>query len=196
MGVEEFLVSFYTEPELIRDMMKHFTDIWLRVYEKINEKVKIHCIHIWEDMSFNQGPLISPALVREFMMPHYARIADFAKRKGIEIFSVDSDGDVSKLIPLFMDAGINLILPFEVHAGSDILEIGKRYPELVILGGIEKSVIGGSRRDIDTELARIEPMLRRGRYFPALDHAIPPEVSYANICYFFDRLKEMIYKFS
>lgn len=192
MGVEELLVSFYTQPDLIRDMMNYLTDFWLHIYEKVCRQVKVDCIHMWEDMSAKNGSLISPAMVREFMMPNYKRIKAFADAHDIAIFSLDTDGDCSELIPLFMESGINLIYPFEVAAGCDILAIRKQYPKLAIMGGIDKREIAKGKEAIDRELERIREMFSYNGYFPALDHLIHPEISWEDFQYFVQRLKEMI----
>lgn len=194
MGVENFMCMFYEDPEMIKDMMSTLTDIWLAVYEKVSQKVKIHHVHMWEDMSGKNGSLISPAFVDEFMVPNYQRIAAFCKEKGIEIFSVDTDGRVDDLIPLFIKSGMNFMLPFEVQAGCDIVKFGEQYPELNILGGIDKRAIGRGKEAIDKELKRIEPMFDRGRFFPSLDHAVPPEISYNDAVYFYNSLMEMAVK--
>lgn len=194
MGIEEFMVSFYTQPELIKDMMDYMTDFWIRIYEKVLEKVKIDQIHMWEDMSGCQGSLISPTLVREYMLPNYKKIGKFTKEHGIKIFSVDTDGKVDELIPIFLEAGMNLMWPFEVAAGSDIVKFGRQYPGLCILGGIDKRALGNGKEAIDRELERIAPMFGRGRYIPALDHAIPPEVSWEDFQYYVGKLRSYIFK--
>lgn len=93
MGVENLLYAFYDEPELVKDMMDTFTDLWLAVYEKIVKDVKVDCVHIWEDMSGKQGPLISPDMMREFMLPNYKRIKAFCDKHEIPILMLDTDGN-------------------------------------------------------------------------------------------------------
>jgi len=102
MGVEELLVAFYDEPELIHDIMDYLTDFWIAIYKRALRDVQIDHIHIWEDMSGKQGPLISPAMFREFMMPNYKRIVEFAKQNSISIVSVDTDGNMDVLMPLVL----------------------------------------------------------------------------------------------
>ena len=51
------------------------------------------------------GPLISPAMFREFMLPYYKRSTSFLRDRGIKIVIVDTDGDCSKLIPLLSREG-------------------------------------------------------------------------------------------
>lgn len=120
MGAEEVLVGFYTEPEMIRDIMDTYTELWLQLYGVVAERVQIDHIHIWEDMSGKQGSLVSPAMIEDFMMPSYDRIAAFAKEHGVPVVSVDSDGQVDELVPLMMKHGVNAFMPFEVQAGCDI----------------------------------------------------------------------------
>ena len=192
MGVEELCCAFYEDPELVREMMETFTDLWLAIYEKVCNDVKVDVIHMWEDMSGKNGSLIFPAMVREFMMPCYKRIAAFAKAHDIPVFSLDTDGDCSELVPLFMESGINMIFPFEVAAGSDVVDYRKKYPNLGIMGGINKIEIAKGRDAIDRELARLAPMFDKNPYIAMLDHLIPPEISWEDFNYFVERLRDII----
>ncbi|HOV69110.1 MAG TPA: uroporphyrinogen decarboxylase family protein [Clostridia bacterium] len=194
MGVEKLLISFYDEPDLVREMMDYLTDFWLNIFENVCADVRVDLIHIWEDMSGKTGPLISPAMIREFMLPNYKKIKDFANKHKIRAISLDTDGNCTKLIPLFMEAGINLLLPFEVAAGSDIVSYRTQYPSLAIMGGIDKREIAKGKEAIDRELKRISPMFDYPGYFPALDHLVHPEISWEDFQYFVYRLKEMIFK--
>lgn len=194
MGVEEFLVAFYEDPELIHDMMDYLTDFWIELYEIAVQKVKIDWIHIWEDMSGKTGSMISPALVKEFMLPNYKKITNFAKLHGIPIISLDTDGNCSELVPLFIEAGINFIFPFEVNAGSDINEYRRQYPKLGMMGGIDKMELAKGHDAIDDELERVRSVFEKSGYIPMLDHGIPPEVSWENFNYYMTRLKQIIFE--
>ena len=193
MGVEGSLYAFYDEPELVHDIMDGLTDLWLCIYEKICADVKVDILHIWEDMSGKQGSMLSPDMIREFMLPNYRRLKDFAERHDIPVMQVDTDGNCEQLIPLFAEAGVNMMLPFEVAAGCDVVELRRKYPYMALMGGIDKREIAKSRDAIDRELHRIEPLLHGTGYFPALDHLIPPEISYENYVYYVERLHDMIF---
>lgn len=194
MGVEEFLVSFYTQPELIKDIMDSLTDFWIAIYRKICKKVKIDCVHMWEDMSGHQGSLISPAMVREYMLPNYKKIKAFCVEQEIPFFSVDTDGNVNELLPLFIEAGVNLMWPFEAAAGCDVLEYRKNFPEFGMMGGIDKRKIADGKEAIDAELEKVRVMLQYGRYIPALDHAAHPQISWEDFRYYASKLREIIEK--
>lgn len=178
LGVEDMLVSFYTEPEMIRDMMSHLTSLWIGLWERVAAEVQIDHIHIWEDMSGCQGSLISPAMVEEFMMPCYDRITAFARTHGVRVISVDTDGDCSELVPLMMRHGVTMFFPFEVQAGNDILAYRRQYPELGIMCGLDKRCLSETPEAVDREIARCAAMLRSGRYVPGFDHLIPPDAKW------------------
>jgi hypothetical protein len=192
MGVETLLIAFYDQPELIHEMMDYLTDFWLSLYAKVCQQVKVDAIHMWEDMSGKNGSLISPKMVRTFMMPNYKKIKAFADAQGIPIFSLDTDGDCSKLVPLYMECGINLIFPFEVMAGCDIMTYRKQYPNLAIMGGINKLEVAKGKESIDKELERIAEMFHHSGYIAALDHLPHPQISWEDFNYFVSRLKQII----
>lgn len=192
MGVEELLVAFYTEPDMVKDIMQHLTSLWLALWERVAAEVKIEHIHIWEDMSGRQGSLISPAMIEEFMMPCYDRISAFAKAHGIPLISVDSDGDCQELVPLMMRHGVNVFFPFEVQAGNDIRMYRKNYPHLGIWGGLDKRVLALDIHAMDRELQKIPDMIKLGGGFlPQFDHLIPPDVPWVNFVYAANRVREL-----
>jgi hypothetical protein len=194
LGVENLLLGFYDDPDLIHEIMDDLTSLWLILYGKICQDVwPVDMVHIWEDMSGKQGSLISPAMVREFMIPNYRRITDFCRAQNIPGFSVDTDGRCDELIEPFMEGGVNALLPFEVAAGNDVVAVRKRYPGLAMLGGIDKRLISAGPVVLETELQRIRPLLSGSGYIPALDHLVPPEVSWSDFCSYSDRLRELIF---
>ncbi len=192
MGVEGSLFAFYDQPDLVHAIMDGLTDIWLEIYADICRYVKVDIIHIWEDMSGKQGSLLSPDIIREFMLPNYKRLRQFADAHDIAVIQVDTDGNCEQLIPLLAEGGITMMMPFEVQAGCDVVELRKKYPYMSMMGGINKLEIAKGKEAIDRELARIEPLLFDTGYMPALDHLIPPEISYENYSYFVNRLHDMI----
>lgn len=192
LGAEELLVSFYTQPDLVHDIMDTFANIWIDMFEDVAKYVQIDHIHIWEDMSGKQGSLISPAMIEEFMMPNYRKIRDFAKARKIPLISVDSDGNVDDLIPVMMKNGVNFFFPFEVQAGCDVEEYRRKYPDLAILGGLNKYALVLGKKEIDAEIEKAARMLKHGRYIPGLDHLVPPDVPWDAYVYYIGRIKEIL----
>jgi uroporphyrinogen decarboxylase len=192
LGDEECLVAFYTMPDLVHEIMDHLTSLYLTVFEQVAAAAQVDVIHIWEDMCGRHGPLISPAHWIEFMGSPYRRIKAFAKGHKIPLISVDTDGDPDLIVPCMIDAGVNFLFPIEVAAGCDVNAYRERYPGLGLMGGIDKRALAAGPAEIDRELARIRPALKRGRYIPALDHLVPDDVPWTNYAHYAQGLKELI----
>jgi hypothetical protein len=58
--------------------------------------------------------------------------------------------------------------PFEVASGCDVVEVGKRYPGLLIRGGIDKRILSQGKDKIDREIERILPHEKKGWLYPEL----------------------------
>ena len=192
IGLEDLCVMFYDEPSLVHEIMEYLTDLWLKIYTEAANRAQIDIIHMWEDMSGKSGSLISPDMVREFMNPNYRRIKDFADKNGIPVMSLDTDGICDELIGVFSEAGINLMLPFEVAAGNNIVSLRRRFPGMAMLGGIDKLEIEKGRKATDRQLDLIEPLLMESGYIPNLDHLIHPGISYDDYLYFKRALRNRI----
>ncbi len=195
LGDEECLLAFYDQPELVRDIMEHLTDLYLHVFSRVVDAgVRVDEIHVWEDMCGRQGPLISPAHWREFMAPGYRRIRDFADRHDIPLMSVDTDGYPDPIVPPMLEAGVNFLWPFEVAAGCDVNWFRAKYPDMGMMGGIDKRALATGPEAIDRELERIRPCVEEGRYVPALDHLIPSDVSWASYRHYAESLRRLVGK--
>ena len=193
LGQERVLTTFYDEPDLIRDIMSYLADFHIALFDQVLDQVDADEFFIWEDMCFKNGPLISPAMFREFMLPNYRKLTACLRDHGVGVIMVDTDGDARKLIPLFMEGGVNMLLPCEVNAGMDVVELRESFPELRLLGGIDKTKIADGPGAIDEELGRKIPfMLERGGYIPTVDHQVPLDVSWENFKYYRERLNAMI----
>jgi len=192
LGEMALLIGFLDQPDLIRTIIDHLSDLWANLYSKILSRVKVDCVHIWEDMSFKNGPLISPALFEEFLVPAYQKVTDTAKGFGVEVVLVDTDGDCRLLIPLFLEGGVTGLYPFEVQAGMDVRAIRAGYPGLQMLGGIDKKQLARGEEAIDDELERsVSGLVSKGGFIPMGDHQIPPDVSWKNYLYYRQRLAEI-----
>jgi hypothetical protein len=96
------------------------------------------------------------------------------------------------VIPVYQEIGMDVMSPFEVASNCDVVEIGRQYPSLVMLGGIDKRVMASTKKEIDRHLDYILPTMRkRGGYIPTCDHGVPEEVSLENYLYYRKRCVEL-----
>ncbi|HOJ33875.1 MAG TPA: uroporphyrinogen decarboxylase family protein [Candidatus Hydrogenedentes bacterium] len=193
MGVEKLCETFCTDPAFVEEMMDGIADFMIAVMEQVLQFTTPDVFGFWEDMAFKNGPLIGADMVRRYMLSRYRRVVDFLRSHGVDFISLDSDGDISTLIPVWLDAGINVLYPFEVQSGMDVVQVRREYgKELRLWGGIDKRVVAIGKEAIDRELGRIAPLVREGGYVPTPDHSFPPDVSYSNYCYFMEQLLKIL----
>lgn len=191
MGYENLFYNYHDDPALIHDIVDTFTSLWIALYEEVLSETDVDCVHIWEDISYGQGPMISTAVVREFMLPYYKRFTSFLKGKGVKNIFVDTDGYCWDLIPLFIEGGATGMYPFETACGMDIVKVRQTFPELRIMGGIPKSDISDPAK-VDRFLEPVEEVLKTGGYIPYGDHFIPPDVTWDGFKYYRTKLNGII----
>jgi hypothetical protein len=184
---------FHDDPGLIEDMMDQIVYLEVEIIKRVVKDIKIDQVEFSEDMAYKAGPLISPAMVNRFMVPRYQKIAGLLRSHGIDIIYVDCDGNVEKLIPLWLEAGINYAWPFEQAAGNDAVALRKKYgKELIIGGAIDKRALIKGKEAIKKEvLSKVPYLLGQGGYFPSVDHVVPPDVTFENYCYYINLLREV-----
>ena len=144
-------------------------------------------------MAYKTGPFISPELFRKFMLPSYIRTCEFFRKHGIEVIAVDSDGNIETLIPLFLEAGVNVVHPLEVAAGMDAAKLRKQYGKhLSFWGNIDKRALTKGRKEIEAEVfSKVPQLIEKGGYVPFVDHHVPPDIPLENYFYYLRLLKDI-----
>jgi hypothetical protein len=192
MGIEPHMFAFYDQPEMIHDINEYILMIYLEKLTKVLEIIPADVVYIMEDLSGKNGPMISPELFDEFVGSYYKRLIPVLKSKGVRHIFVDTDGDFKKLIPNFIESGIEGFLQMDVNAGMDIVAVREEFPNLKFIGAYNKLCIAEGREEIDREFERSMPVIRQGGYIPGADHQVAPATSLENYLYYIKRLKEVM----
>jgi uroporphyrinogen decarboxylase len=191
MGFENVSYAVMDDPGLIQDMMEHLTNLILSVIERPVREVRFDIAAMWEDMCFNHGPILQPKYFEQWMVPRLKRITGFLAKHGCDVVYVDCDGNINELVPLWLDAGVNCMLPLEVRAGTDPIKLREKYGRRVLLmGGVDKTRLIAGKDEIRKEIARLKPIVEDGGYIPHVDHCCPPDVTYENYLYYLKLKRE------
>lgn len=179
-GFEGLCMLCIDDPAFVMEMAEFWTDFTCEVLWRIYEKTDIDVLGISEDMAYKAHSMISPEMARRFLQPSYIRWVEQAKAAGCPIVDMDSDGYIGELIPLWIEAGINVCDPIEVAAHNDIVEYRERFGEKIAYrGGIDKRAIAKGGDTIRRELERvIPPLLEAGGFVPSCDHGVPFDISW------------------
>lgn len=191
MGVEGFSVAVMTERPWVEEMMEHLTELTLTMIDRALPRQGVDLAWWWEDMCYNRGPLLSPRIFGEIMVPRYKRITRALREHGIDINVLDCDGRIYELAPGWLEAGINCMFPLEV-AHTDVSKLRKELPSVLLFGGVDKHALIAGRNAIDAELKRLRPLIDQGRFVPCVDHRVPPDVTYSNYRYYLEAKQKIL----
>lgn len=194
MGDEEACIGFYTQPDLMRDMLDTFARLNREILSRIVVEVAVDQLSVHEDFAGKSGPLLGPNIIDEFIGPYYRAAWDIVQPAGAQIFQLDSDGNITPVVDALMRGGVNSILPNEPAAGMDIVELRKRYGHaLMLVGGIDKFAVRTTREAIDAELDyKLQPLMRDGGVVFGLDHRIPNGTPLDNYRYYVARAADVL----
>jgi hypothetical protein len=185
VGFENLCMLFYDDPDFVREMILFWEGYIAKLLEKTVKIVVPDMMHFSEDMAYKGFSMISPRMVREFLLPTYKRWGRIARDAGCPLYGVDSDGFIGELIPIWMEAGINVTDPLEVAAGNDVVEFRREFgPKMAYRGGVDKRAIAAGGTTIEDEMMRLAPVIHDGGFIPSCDHGVPADVSWPNYLYY------------
>jgi uroporphyrinogen decarboxylase len=185
IGFENIALMFYDDPGLIEEIVARLSEIYLGVLSRVLPHVSADLACGWEDICFNSGPICSPDMFRQIVLPHMRPVIRLLRQHGVDVIWTDCDGDIRALAPLWLEVGLNCMFPIEVHGGSDPVELRRRYGrEVLLVGGFDKMALLKGRRAILAELKRLAPVVEEGGFIPHVDHRVQADVDYNDYRYY------------
>lgn len=176
-GIEEHLYAFYDHPELMHRINRDLVAHQLKIIDEICKYTVPDFMTFAEDMSYNNGSMLSKELFDEFMKPYYQMVIPKLKERGVKVI-IDSDGDISVPNSWFEAAGLEGILPLERQAGVDIARLRKDHPRQIYIGAYDKMVMNRGEAAMRKEFERLLPVAVKGGFVISCDHQTPPGVSF------------------
>jgi hypothetical protein len=178
-GEQQFLTDIAADPGLARAIADKVGDHLTAVgVEEIRRwSLQETGIWIYDDMAYNRGPMFSPASFERILLPAYRRMIEAYKQAGARYVFLHSDGDIRLLLDMLVDAGIDGLNPLERRAGMHPAEIRKRYPRLILAGGMCNSdtLINGPVEKVRAEAREIIDLGRDGGVIIGT-HSLGPEI--------------------
>lgn len=189
-GFEGLSLMIHDQPGLVHEMMEYWTWFIMELLREPLDHIKVDHLIISEDMAYKTAAMLSPASMREFMLPRYQRLYQFFKERGVECISMDSDGYNGEILEVFFPTGIDGILPMEIAANNDPAVYLASHPGVFIQGGIDKRELRFSKEQVRAEVVRRYRAAREfGGYIPAVDHGVPPDIPLRNFLYMVELIK-------
>ena len=191
MGFNQLMLAFVDQPELLHTINRDLLEFNLRLFDQIERTCVPTFMTVAEDMSYNHGPMISKRMFDQFVAPYYRELIPRLQERNI-IPIVDTDGDVTMLVPWLQELGVRGVLPLERQAGVDGMALRERYPDLLMVGHYDKMVMTRGEEAMRAEFDRLRPLMKKGGFIPSVDHQTPPGVSLEQYRVYLRLLKEQV----
>ncbi|HOB98225.1 MAG TPA: uroporphyrinogen decarboxylase family protein [Verrucomicrobiota bacterium] len=176
MGFSPLMLAFYDQPELIHAINRDLLAFNLDLLDRMTRLCVPTFMTVAEDLSYNHGPMISKAMFDAFVAPYYRDLIPRLHERGILVF-VDTDGDVTRVVPWLQELGIAGVLPLERQAGVDGMQLRRQFPRFRFVGHFDKMTMTRGEAAMRAEFERLRPLMASGGFIPSVDHQTPPGVS-------------------
>jgi len=194
-GAEQFLVDLMTQPEIAECILEHIVGYYLAHYERILHAAggQIDIFFMGDDMGTQNALWVSPDLYRRFFKANFARLNALGHQYGVRTM-YHTCGNVTDLIPDFIEAGLDVLQSLQPKAGMDLAVLKRRYGrDLCFQGGIDiQGVLPcGTPAEVRAHVAdRARIMAPGGGYLFGTAHNLLPDVPTENIWALFEAYHE------
>ena len=194
MGLEDFFIALLTEPKFADRLMGQITEIYIESCNDYLEQVGeyLHVFTYWDDVSGQDGWLISPDIYRKMVKPKQRRLLEAIKSKTNAKVYYHSCGAVYDLIPDLIELGFDILNPVQVSArGMDTKRLKEEYgKDIVFWGGgadTQRVLPFGKPDEVANEVKRrIDDLAPGGGFVFAAVHNIQAFVPPENIVTMFE----------
>lgn len=140
MGFDRFFLRLSDDVAFVEKLMAVRMEWCLAVFdEAVRQGAEV--LVLGDDAAHKDGPMISPRLWRDLVLPHHRRIVREAKVPVIW----HSDGNIQALLPMAVEAGFAGVHGLDPSAGLDLGRIRREYgSRLALIGNIDVRVLCGS----------------------------------------------------
>ena len=195
---DNFFMLLAAEPVEAHRFLDRLVELHLKNLERFLEDVGeyIDIIVFGDDLGTQGGPMISPAMYREFFKPRHAVLWQRAKRDLPLKVMLHCCGGVRELLPDLIEAGLDAINPVQISCrGMDAAELKKEFgSELTFWGGgcdtrdiLPKASPDEVKRHVRKQIEILSPA--GGVVFQQV-HNILADVPPQNVAAMFEALRE------
>jgi uroporphyrinogen decarboxylase len=133
MGLDNILMSFLTEPELVETVMEKVLDCNMQIARRAI-RAGAEVVVLGDDYASNHGPMMSPETFRQFILPRLTRMVDLIHEEGALCIK-HSDGNLDSLLEMIVSAGPDGLNPIEPVAGMTLKNVKQRVGDRICLMG-------------------------------------------------------------
>lgn len=194
-GMEDALMKMFLAPELFRAVIDRITDFYLRANEIFYRATqgKLHAVLIGNDFGSQQGLMVGPEQLREFVFDGTRRLVEQAKSYGLKVIH-HSCGSIHDIIPDLIDMGVDAIHPIQALAAKmepDRLkaDFGDR---VSFCGGVDAQhlMVNGTPEEVTAKVHELKQIFPTGLILSPSHEAILIDTKPENVEALFKAVKD------
>ncbi|NLM09449.1 MAG: methyltransferase [Clostridiaceae bacterium] len=190
-GMDKALINMLINPEMVEAVNDRILKFYLKANEIFFEatKGKLHAVIIGNDIGSQRGLMISPNLVRRFVIPGAKMLTEQAHSYGLKVI-YHSCGSIAEIIPDLFEAGVDAIHPVQALAeGMNLENIKKKFGDMgAFCGAIDTQelLVKGTAEEIRKQVQKARELFPTGLIISPSHEAILPDIPPANIQVLFE----------
>jgi hypothetical protein len=193
LGLEMFSYLWADERDLILRWMRALEVQQRRYIELTAHRETSNLAMIYSDVAFKQALMFSKQTFNAFgFFDDVASICSACHAKGLKVI-FHSDGDIMSIVDELVAAGIDGLNPLEKAAGIDVYTLRRRYPNLILVGGVDVTHLlrSGTPTEIRAETRRmIDELGSEGRLLIGSSTEVSEHVPLENYLAFHDEVMQ------
>ncbi|MCL5269667.1 MAG: hypothetical protein M1457_03730 [bacterium] len=181
------MLHLYEKPRRIEAVMEHYADFLEALLDGVPAGLGVDYAIFYEAIASNQSTVIAPQTYARFAVPALRRVIGTLRRRGVTHCFAWTTGQVKRLVPLWLEAGIDgMVLTQTAASGLSYMDLRREFGRRIrLMGGLDWRAVMRGRRTIDNLLRRTaRPLLEQGGYIPHLDDRIRPYLPFENYRYY------------
>jgi uroporphyrinogen decarboxylase len=195
-GLEQTMMDMALNPEITEAIVAQVEQFTLGCLEIVLTKYPgmVDLIGCGDDYGSQQGLLMSPEMIATHFMPSLGRHYEMGRRHGARGYH-HSCGAIFAMIPLLIDAGLDVLNPIQTSAaGMDPVRIKQAFGnDLCFHGAIDtqQTLAHGTPDAVRAEVrARVEQLGPEG-FILAPSHVLQPNVAPENIVALYEEIRSI-----
>jgi len=156
MGLEAFFFRIHDDPRFVEKLLEARTEWCLALFHEA-ASLAVDFVVLGDDAGHKTGPMISPQLWRDLILPYHRRIVEETNVPVVW----HSDGFIEPLLPMAVEAGFAGVHALEPAAGVDLARVKQEFGhDLILMGNVDTSILCTS--DLEAVRREVERCIEQG----------------------------------